>query len=324
MLDNESSNIVDSMQEEAETSEIKQKRISCGLIMPISAIANYDEKHWQDIKEILTDTLNGSKFDLKLVSDEDESNIIHGRIVTNVFSSEIVVCDVSANNPNVMFELGMRLAFDKATVIIKDDKTKFSFDISPFVHIIYPRDLNMIGMKKFQRELLSALKATYEASIKPGYSSFLKYFSITEVREINEKIVGRDEYIISKLNEISSAMSDLNRDKKLTRDGGVSYFDFSGLIEYVRGGGEINLSSNNLADALLNGDINHFLEGNDIAIFLKANGVKFQDVPDRDVVDLFNTYFKISKEIHEYNPHHKLEPERIVVNFLSKLNGFLK
>jgi hypothetical protein len=48
---------------------------------------------------------------------------------------------VSGKNPNVMFELGIRLAFDKATIIIKDDKTDYSFDTSVIQHIPYPRDL---------------------------------------------------------------------------------------------------------------------------------------------------------------------------------------
>jgi hypothetical protein len=298
------------------------KRISCGLIMPISAIGKYDEKHWREVKEILTDTLNDTEFDLKLVSDEDEANIIHNRIVTNVYSSDIVVCDVSANNPNVMFELGMRLAFDKATVIIKDDKTQFSFDISPLNHLIYPRDLNMIGMKRFQRSFLKALNATYDASKNEGYSAFLKTFSITEVKGIDEKEVSRDKYIIDKLNELSNAISDINRDRKLTRDGAASYFDFSGLVEHVRRDGKINLPQSDLSDLLLSHDIDNFLGGNDIVKFFKDNDIRIQDVPDRDIIELFNTYFKISKEINENNPRHKLEPERIVVNFISRLNHF--
>jgi hypothetical protein len=34
------------------------------------------------------------------------------------------LCDVSGKNANVMFELGLRLAFDNPTIIIKDDKTE--------------------------------------------------------------------------------------------------------------------------------------------------------------------------------------------------------
>jgi hypothetical protein len=34
-----------------------------------------------------------------------------------------------------MFELGMRLAFDKPTVIIKDDKTDYMFDTGIIEHV---------------------------------------------------------------------------------------------------------------------------------------------------------------------------------------------
>ena len=56
--------------------------------------------------------------------------MIHKTIVQNLYLNPIVVCDVSGKNANVMFELGLRLAFDKPTIIIKDDKTDYSFDTS--------------------------------------------------------------------------------------------------------------------------------------------------------------------------------------------------
>lgn len=41
-----------------------------------------------------------------------------------------------------MFELGMRLTFDKPTIIIKDNTTDFIFDTGPIEHLQYPKDLN--------------------------------------------------------------------------------------------------------------------------------------------------------------------------------------
>jgi hypothetical protein len=35
----------------------------------------------------------------------------------------------------------MRLAFDRPTIIVKDDLTTYSFDTSPIEHLEYPRDL---------------------------------------------------------------------------------------------------------------------------------------------------------------------------------------
>jgi hypothetical protein len=69
------------------------------------------------------------------------------RIVQNIYDNEMVICDVSAKNPNVMFELGMRLAFDKPAIIIKDDKTNYSFDTAPIEHLEYPIE---VTVKKYK------------------------------------------------------------------------------------------------------------------------------------------------------------------------------
>ncbi|MCL2651945.1 MAG: hypothetical protein FWD60_13120 [Candidatus Azobacteroides sp.] len=110
--------------------EIKNKKQKCGIVMPISAIDTYTAEHWNDVLSILKDAINQTDFEPDLVSNADDSGIIQHRIVKNLYNNEIIVCDVSGRNPNVMFELGIRLAFDKPTIIIKDDKTSYSFDTS--------------------------------------------------------------------------------------------------------------------------------------------------------------------------------------------------
>jgi hypothetical protein len=63
-----------------------------------------------------------------------------------------------------MFELGMRLAFDKPTVIVKDDKTTYNFDTSPIEHVGYPRDLRFTKIVQLKEELAKKIVATYQAS----------------------------------------------------------------------------------------------------------------------------------------------------------------
>jgi hypothetical protein len=113
----------------------------CGIVMPISAIDNCTESHWSDVQEILSNAIEEAGFTPNIVSNADNVGIIQKRIIQNLYKNPIVVCDVSGKNPNVMFELGMRLAFDKPTIIVKDDKTSYSFDTSPIEHLSYPRDL---------------------------------------------------------------------------------------------------------------------------------------------------------------------------------------
>jgi hypothetical protein len=94
--------------------------------MPISAIDDCPEAHWEEVREIVQVAADMAGFDAQLVSAADYSGIILKEIIQNLYENPILVCDVSARNPNVMFELGVRLAFDKPTILIKDDKTSYA------------------------------------------------------------------------------------------------------------------------------------------------------------------------------------------------------
>src|SRR5712692_8909640 len=143
------------------------KEPACGLIMPISAVDECTAEHWAEVKAVVIEAIESieePRFTVRLVSDADESGVIQKRIVQNVYNSDIIVCDVSAKNPNVMFELGLRLAFDKPTVIIKDDKTDYSFDTGIIEHVTYPRDLRFAKIVDFKNTLADKVVATHKAA----------------------------------------------------------------------------------------------------------------------------------------------------------------
>jgi len=50
-------------------------------------------------------------------------------IIQRIVDSEMVLCDYSAKNPNVMYELGVRHAFNKPVALVKDKTTDKVFDI---------------------------------------------------------------------------------------------------------------------------------------------------------------------------------------------------
>src|ERR1051326_2897948 len=116
-------------------SDSTQEKPICGLVMPISAIDGVSENHWLDVRQILTASIESAGFKANMVSEAEDIGIIQRRIIQNLYNNPVVVCDVSGKNPNVMFELGLRLAFDKAIVIVKDDATAYSFDTAPIEHL---------------------------------------------------------------------------------------------------------------------------------------------------------------------------------------------
>ena len=74
----------------------------------------------------------------------------------------MAVCDLSDQNPNVLYELGLRQAYDKPVVLIKDDITKEIFDVSG---INYDGNIEATELMKNSRgrivkKLKQAIKAT--------------------------------------------------------------------------------------------------------------------------------------------------------------------
>ena len=207
----------------------------CGIVMPISSIDGCSESHWNDVLGIHTEAIESVKLDANLVSSADDVGIIQKRILQNLYSNPIVVCDVSGKNPNVMLELGMRLAFDKPVVIVKDDKTSYSFDTSPIEHLTYPRDLRFSKIVEFKKELRSKILKTLEASKRDkNFSPFLQHFGQFKVAKIDTTEVSSDEYILDELRSLRSQISGMSSKNQ-------SDFNFLSELKKDHSDGVINI-----------------------------------------------------------------------------------
>ena len=224
-------------------SEIVQKPV-CGVVMPISTIDGCTESHWADVLFIVTEAIKAAGFDARMVSSADDVGIIHKTIIQNLYDNPIVVCDVSGKNPNVMFELGMRLAFDKPTVIIKDEKTTYSFDTSVIEHIEYPRDLRFSRIVDFKTRLSKKIDATHKsASTNPSFSTFLKHFGEFTVAKLDQKEVSGQEFIFAELRNIDSAVRRLEFENVWNRNMDMPRFGHS-----ARSSSDIDISLDGFSD----------------------------------------------------------------------------
>lgn len=228
------------------------KALRCGLVMPISAIDGLPESHWDEVRAVIKESLTDTDFIVELVSDSNEIGIIQKRIVQNLYDNDIVICDVSAKNPNVMFELGMRLAFDKPAIIIKDDKTNYSFDTSPIEHLQYPRDLHYHAIQAFKVKLRDKVRATYEASKNPDYTTFLKHFGQFVVAKLDEKPVGKDEYLLAAISELQQEVRALSKSSR-TRDS-MPKSRLTGLLQPAVSDNRIISEQEFVFDRLMSGD----------------------------------------------------------------------
>lgn len=236
--------IEESIVEGSETTlkEIPTK-LTCGIIMPIAGMGqDYPADHWVDVIKILQTAIERAGFTPRIVSDSEESTVIHGSIINNIYNDAIIVCDVSNKNANVMFELGMRLAFNKPVVIVKDDKTDYSFDTGNIQHENYRKDLRHNTVEKFINDLSRKIKKTYEASLKTDYQSFLSYFGKFEVAKIENKPIGESEAIEKLLNKMNSMESKING-LIPKEDNEISYVAARRVV-----GRRVNIEISNLSD----------------------------------------------------------------------------
>lgn len=186
------------------------KSLVCGIIMPIADTEGYPIGHWRNVHDIICEASTTAGFKANLVSSDDDVAVIQKRIVQNIYDNPIVVCDISAKNANVMFELGMRLAFDKPTVIIKDERTPYSFDISSIEHLEYPSDLRYQSINTFKERLAGKIKETYLKSINdPNYTTFLKHFGTFKVAQLDQKEVSESEFLASEIKDLKSLVISL-------------------------------------------------------------------------------------------------------------------
>lgn len=205
--------------EKIEKIEKIEKR-KCGIIMPIASNSEYPKEHWKEVLNILIEAISKTEFEPRLVSDDVAIGLIHERIVNNIYNDDIVVCDVSSKNPNVMFELGMRLAFDKPTIIIKDENTGYSFDTGVIEHLNYPSSLRFNKIVDFKNELIKRINATWEKSqSEKNYSPFLKSFGKTIVpAKINQTEIPESKFILSRLERLTDEVQLLRLNNSQSND----------------------------------------------------------------------------------------------------------
>jgi hypothetical protein len=64
------------------------------------------------------------------------SDLIHSTIVNDLLAADLVVADLTEHNPNVLFELGLRMASEKPTALIRAKGTLPIFDVDNLLRVL--------------------------------------------------------------------------------------------------------------------------------------------------------------------------------------------
>lgn len=141
----------------------------CFVIMPISDADGYDKGHFLRVYEdIVKPAVEKTEFIARRADEVKETNFIHLDILKKLIDAPIAICDLSSRNPNVLFELGIRQAFDKPVVLIQEKGTPKIFDIGPLRYLEYDKSMKYHDVLKTQSALTEAIIATKAAEGQQG------------------------------------------------------------------------------------------------------------------------------------------------------------
>jgi|GEM_PF-2083546 len=168
-----------------EIEEKKEELPECFVIMPISDQEGYEDGHFKRVYEdIFIPAIEKAKFKPYRADDAKSSSVIHTTILRRLLEAPMAICDLSSRNPNVLYELGIRQAFDKPVVLVGDDHPSKIFDIGNINTHMYKKSLNYREVIEDQNKIKEMLEETYN---NPGkeYNSLISVLKIESALNID-------------------------------------------------------------------------------------------------------------------------------------------
>ena len=124
--------------------EPKQKTgLVCFVIMPFLEKTPAFSKGFFDevLNSLIIPGARDAGFEVK-TANRQGTEMIHSTIVNEILDADMCVCDLTDHNPNVLFELGMRLANDKPVALIQAEGTARVFDVDNVLRVFpYKKEL---------------------------------------------------------------------------------------------------------------------------------------------------------------------------------------
>lgn len=208
--------------------EIKE----CFVIMPISNTEGYENGHFAKVyNDIIKPAVENVGYKSIRADEVVSSNLIQLDIVDRLISAPLAICDISSRNPNVFYELGLRHAFNKPVVLMKDNITPNTFDISSFRYIEYTKEMGYRDVTSVIKQLKEAILSTVnDWNAGKGVNSIIKLLPDTKdipTSLISEFILNEGQQIANELNFDSARFVEgsLKRRVSLLRELSVTQYD---------------------------------------------------------------------------------------------------
>jgi len=114
----------------------------CFVITPIGKSDSITRRKIDGlIKEVIRPVVGGLGFEVIVSHEINESGTMTSRIIKEIYNCELVIANLTGNNPNVMYEVALRHASSKPIIHITENISELPFDINDQRTIEYTDDM---------------------------------------------------------------------------------------------------------------------------------------------------------------------------------------
>ncbi len=239
----------------------KKEKQECFVIMPITDPDGYEKGHFRHVyKNIIQPACEETELKPIRADDVKATNLIHVDILKRLLEAPIAICDLSTRNPNVLFELGVRQAFDKPVVLIQEEETRKIFDIAPLRCLNYSKDMKYHDVLKTQDQLKESIKATLNPT-EDSVNSMVKMLAISDTAALPD-IQGDTrrtmsmEILQAELSDIRQMMEVIAMDRGGRKRGSIAAVEYERISNRLD---QITLSSHRVSEEKKYNDIRRLM-----------------------------------------------------------------
>lgn len=219
----------------------------CFVLMPIADVIDYDTGHFGRVYEhLLKPAILAAGYVPVRADDTVKTDYIVVGIIQKIVESAMVVCDFSSRNPNVMYELGIRHAFNKSVVLVKDRKTEKIFDIQGLRYTEYDETLRIDSVNKDISKINSAIRETAEGGPE-AMNSIVQLAGIKTAEAPKNQTISADTgLILSAISVFDKRLEMVEQmERRTSRD--IAFRDYKRSVNFLSTGDVLILNNGRAA-----------------------------------------------------------------------------
>jgi hypothetical protein len=147
-----------------ELKKTSKSKLKAFVIMPfVEKNASHPQGFFSEVlRSLITPAGLDAGFSVE-TANKQGSDIIQSTIINDLLEADLVIADLTAHNPNVLFELGVRMAQDKPVALIKSTGTGRIFDVDNMLRVFeYDRNLWSSTIESDLPKLRDHIKAAWD------------------------------------------------------------------------------------------------------------------------------------------------------------------